>query len=117
MSPRTIKIAIAESCGWEIVESPALLGIDPKDGLQDFLPDYLGDLNAIHAVLESQMARLTDCDCTFYVHLERICFRERGLHESSASGSRKLGFSGWIAHASAAALCEAYLRTLDLWIE
>lgn len=118
MSPKKQQIAIAESLGY----TPTPYGrwtLDPAGLCGPYFdaPNYTADRNAIHAVLESQLDRLDESLGDFYAHLERACYRERGLSPAAATGNAITGFSGWIAHASAAALCEAYLRTLGLWTE
>jgi hypothetical protein len=66
------------------------------------LPNYLGDLNAMHAAEE----KLTDEQQRNY-----FCF---ALHDA-VNGSEYFDGHKWYAHASAAQRAEAFLRTLSLW--
>lgn len=61
MTPEQKRIAIAEACGWEgCVNNPArgrgLLGLPPDSSFLGLTsaPNYLGDLNAMHAALQSR---------------------------------------------------------------
>jgi len=80
--------------------------------LHQHLPDYLNDLNAIHAAINAHPT-LCDSPC-FYNELEQIIGRDKGIN---LRGNDKTGFSGWIAHATAKQLAEAFLKTLSLWEE
>lgn len=71
---------------------------------EDYIPHYSQNLNMIHELLNQHVDGL---DQTFYHALENVIFRDRRL--SSPDDSFRDGFSGWIAHATARQLCEAFL--------
>jgi hypothetical protein len=109
MTPEAQRIAIAEACGWQAdgpwanywthKRGPAGVSIPTES-----LPDYLNDLNAMHAaekVLAAMHYQLWICE------LNEIVGRDIG--EQSPYWSRN------IASATAAQRAEAFLRTLNLY--
>ena len=51
MKPEQQRIAIAEACGWKkcrTEQGHLAWGCDPDTGYEQKLPNYLGDLNAMH---------------------------------------------------------------------
>ena len=101
------KIAIAEACGWTVINGyichvtpdknnePVIATIAP-------LSDYLNDLNAMHEaekVLTADQARAYDKE------QQKIGFRER------------LAGAFWMWHLPANWKAEAFLRTIGKWVE
>ncbi len=98
------RIKIAEACGWRIVqanvhtmhvwepgaESPARLGLN----LENKLPNYLNDLNAMH-----------EAEKFLEVHQQKVYAQ---LVSDNTCTMFKL-------HASAAVRAEAFGQTLNLW--
>ena len=48
MTPEAQRIAIAEACGWNYIDSKTIYPRGIKDGVTLELPNYLNDLNAVH---------------------------------------------------------------------
>lgn len=96
------RLEIAKFCGWIEIYRPELYEFNYRntitDELSNELPDYLNDLNAIHAAEE----KLTDVQQEQYPII---------LHEVVGN------FAFWwaIAHADASQRCEALLRTIGKW--
>ena len=102
MTPEAQRIAIAEACGWKIETHTYRAGcwISPegKTSCRSILalPDYLGDLNAIHEAEK----KLTDQEHDrFRIH----------LYCAAGKSSRKT------SSATAAQRAEAFRHTLNLW--
>jgi len=110
MTPEAQRIAIAETCGWRLVEDHpdyAPYWEDPKGNMVAVsnyghrFPDYLNDLNAMHEAEKTLKSIL------------------------AASYARMLTSIAWESEqpvfapmtATAAQRAEAFLRTLNLWIE
>jgi hypothetical protein len=116
------RIAIAQACGWQIVQTTkyAWVVISPLnmevswsscDGVIDdrpasyYLPDYLGDLNACHEmeqVLTYEQAEI------FEDELCDVAKSANDVLENPAPWR-------FVFHATAAQRAEAFLRTLGLW--
>lgn len=110
-----IAIAIAEACGWTIiiagkrerkdVTTPNGEVYETYACIEDILPDYINDLNAMHDACIS----LPDFDwLKFWECLETITGArtfDKDIHDDCKS---MLG-------ATAAQRAEAFLRTLNLW--
>jgi len=97
MSPEAQRIAIAEACGWTIVSRTPPLGV--FSGLRNPpvpLPDYLNDLNAMHAAEKV----LTDEQYRIYA-----------LRLGPLTTERQRAYIS----ATAAQRAEAFLRTLNIW--
>lgn len=91
MTNEQINEAIAEACGWT--------------GSWHHLPDYCGDLNAMH---EAEMCIPEDKQQLYDSHLVAIVGKETGLMPS-------LQFR--CIHASAKRRAKAFLRTVGKWKE
>jgi hypothetical protein len=112
MTPDQQRIAIATACGWKCAGHPDQLAatvgyhfacqfvLTPEGKLvtHNSVPDYLGDLNAMH---EAEKV-LMDEQCVFI----RLHLRER-LENHPASR--------YVWNATARQRAEAFLRTLGLW--
>jgi hypothetical protein len=117
MSPEKQKIAIATACGWTEIDglcTRGLIGRPPGKicPFVDYLPDYLGDLNAMH---EAEQV-LT------YEQKEQFIFWLNHLHPSAdihyAEKKRELRLDVFdLVHTTAPQRAEAFLRTLGLWTE
>ena len=97
MKPELQRIRIAEACGWHCNQF-GLWGIDFADGVSGSPPDYPNDLNAMHEaekILTAQQRR---------TYVNRIFNLPVSECESNT-------------FATAAQRAEAFLRTLNLWIE
>jgi len=121
MTPERQRIVIAEVCGWTCCgQVPGLHphGLAPWLKVSDYtseqvlnhevpidtLPDYLGNLNAMHQA-ESHLGCVIDTDGTleFAYELQLI---------------KVMKPSGWrIYYATAAQRAEAFLKTLNKWEE
>ncbi len=116
MSPEEQRIKIAEACGWTIHGSAMRIYGSPDDkfasvsachdlygfprsGKDDWIPDYLNDLNAMHEA-------------------EKVLGTDAWLRYQGELAKSGLAFAGkcWI-HATADQRAEALLRTLNLWVE
>jgi hypothetical protein len=80
-----------------------------------FLPNYHGDLNAMHEAEKAledleENGRLMATYATW--KLPSVCDVYRKGHERSVAGSTT---AYWLLHATAAQRAEAFLRTLNLW--
>jgi hypothetical protein len=105
MKPELQRIKIAEACGWKITHALTALGIDPADGLQERLPDYLNDLNEMTQAVKSLPYELLP---TYMNHLFYVLIRVKG----------EAGVSDFDKHTAEPEYCaEAFLRTLNLWEE
>ena len=110
MNAEAQRIAIAEACGilncitvieaWKRDKPTRLDGY--REGQRVTIPDYLNDLNAIHHAVKSLpqnlMPRYFACLCNV------------------VSGSISLYGYSKATEATAAQRCEAFLKTLDKWI-
>lgn len=123
MNPEAQRIAIAEWCGWtectgHLSKSAILNGIKtplmicPKSGAQEFIPDYLNDLNAMHEAEEKLVAMDYQWRNRFAGQLHDLLEREI-LKADPTCAPDVLGFE-WI-HATAAQRAEALLRTIGKW--
>lgn len=98
MSDEEINIAIAEACGWvEVVNNRKYhqcpTGFPPNSkGNLAYIPDYCGDLNAIHKAEE----KLTNEQLDFYCNI---------LHKPNHG-------IYWAIHATARQRAEAFLRVI-----
>jgi hypothetical protein len=111
---------IATSKGWTNIKERIFLSACMKtpvgyapgtDGpYYSTIPDYSGDLNLIHDAINDELDRI---DQEFYHRLETVCYENRNLLPCPA-GNREIGFSGWIAHATAENLCDAYIAYFKL---
>ena len=123
MSPEKQRIAIAEACGYtrEIKMVPTWEFTDYNGGgkyveketvgytkegkwiLPENLPDYLGDLNAMH---EAEKMMTKDQWLSYPIN----------VLQAAKDGSFVIDINmKTVAHATAAQRAEAFLRTLDLW--
>jgi hypothetical protein len=98
MTPEQQRIAIAEACGWTDIRKQKI-GNDrnlwgTKDGQRNRIPDYPGDLNAMH---EAEKVLTSEQEKEYAYQLEAVCCPRD---------------YGW--HATAAQRAEAFLRTLIL---
>jgi hypothetical protein len=113
MSPEQQQIAIATACGW-INVAPVIVknvkhegdditvGISSDDG---WIPDYLGDLNAMHEAEKVLTAA------------QRITYADQLCILWTGSDDRAVPIWFWLTEATAAQRAEAFLRTLRLWQE
>ena len=92
MTDDQINIAIAESLGWKLLANNRWT---KPCGIYADLPNYTSDLNACH---EFEKALNTDDAHMYYWRLKQ----EIGWEYASATARQR---------------CEAYLKTLNLWIE
>jgi len=110
VKPEEQRIAIAEWCGWRHdydTKNLRAVWISPKSGYgyaldEDFVPDYLNDLNAMHEAEE----RLLQHD---QINLYRDClFRAVGLNPYYYQGGHLPAVElTRVAHATAAQRAEA----------
>ena len=103
MSPEKQRIAIATACGWTDTQI-----IDGKYGQTD-VPDYLGDLNAMHEAKKVLWDRLL---LEFVKKLADITCSAMGFRWEKLTTDDHLIL---VANATAEQEAEAFLRTLGLW--
>jgi hypothetical protein len=108
------RIIIAKHLGFkEEVGVTGMLRWRDKGGtLHNFIPKYFSELNTSN---QAENLSIDKLDESFYIILEQLCYKDRGLGDSS--GRLAVGFSGWIAHASAANHAEALGLALGLWTD
>ena len=105
MTEEQQRIAIAEACGWKLVEDHPyyepywedqghMVGVSINGHR---FPDYLNDLNVMH-------------DATMILGIQQLCEMADWLHQIT-------GFYTRIFHATAAQRAEAFLRTIGKWEE
>jgi len=107
------RIAIAEACGWkwERLWTGELHGKPVgEQGPFREVPDYLNDLNAMHAAFLSLPA---GSHITFGRHLQEVC--GEGLVGYVSSYPEDFAGLARIAHATAAQRAEAFLKTIGKW--
>lgn len=106
MKPEAQIIAIAKACGWtgirECTCSKKYHRGFPPDGLDQHLPDYLNDLNAMY---EAEIWLKPSQWPTYHSHLVE-CWND----------DPKPVYA-YETHATAAQRAEAFLKTLNLWTE
>jgi hypothetical protein len=106
MKPEKQRIAIAEACGWILVDdkrtgmAPGTSGEDYRDNGNESIPDYLNDLNAMHAAEEALKPERPHAAPWLHYRLEilKLC-------------------GDALLHAGATQRAEAFLRTLNLWTD
>jgi hypothetical protein len=105
MKPEEQRIAIAEACGWTEVDWNGVyqdwLGVPPNEERDRHpIPDYLNDLNAMHEAVETLRGK----DGPQWFDFQRTLMIQCG---------------SWMncIQASAAQRAEAFLRTLNLWVD
>ena len=124
MTPEAQRIAIAEACGWEYLpgDEPTYGGTykvalwhhkekgsrrtDWSGKTTVGLPDYLNDLNAAEPLCQKMheagwAVKLTPRYCLWYVYASHKMLGDFEIENTSL----------------ATAICEAFLRTLNLWVE
>jgi hypothetical protein len=123
MTPEEQRIAIAKACGWKIsnlsvgrycwshprlcaIGGPSVLAQGDPVGL----PDYLSDLNAINEAVLSLTGPQQD---DFQEHLWRV------VAEKPEQVDGRKTYKDWrnYTNATARQRAEAFLRTLNLWVE
>lgn len=106
MKPESQIIAIAEACGWKVLEPEVKPAITYLWGLREsfileedkeIIPDYLNDLNAMHDAEQV----LTSEQVTSYVYSLEL-MNERWATPAFATASQR---------------AEAFLRTIGKWEE
>ena len=102
MKPEAQRIAIAKWCGFTQQQIKAF-SIAERDNIMGvlFIPDYLNDLNAIHAAEKL----LTPTQCNQYECL-------LGCFALAADGPEQRYF-----HKTAAQRAEALLKTIEKWVD
>ena len=106
MSPEKQRIAIATACGWTDTQI-----IDGKYGQTD-VPNYLGDLNAMHEVKKVLWDKGLMLE--FVNRLVGIVCSAMGFRWDKLTADDHLIL---VANATAEQEAEAFLRTLGLWEE
>lgn len=123
MSPDAQRIAIAEACGWRVIENHGLAGgyklYDPNDNRTEGMwcsrehalragsPDYTADLNAIH---EAEKVLTSEQHQAFRNDLAGIC----GFNYNRPSESDPNHHRNYVS-ATAAQRCEAFLKAIGKW--
>jgi len=126
MTKEQQRFAIAEACGWKNADHPDVMQfkqgwtmperwcMDPKGVLRlnHDRPDYLNDLNAMHEA--EKVLWDTGKAMEFTNQLVGIVCSARGFRWDKGTPDDRLMC---LSHATAAQRAEAFLRTLNLWIE
>ena len=99
MTPEQQRIAIAEECGWTEISDWGAGGINgkhPTEPWVEVIPDYLNDLNAMHAAEDTMgdPQLWTEYDNQLASVMDHV---------------------GWKYHATAEQRAEAFGLTLNLW--
>ena len=103
MTPEQQRIAIAEACG------------EDNDSIyRDLIPDYLNDLNAMHAVEENAIHNLMDADEWMEYGM---LLKQSHPHGLFLNGEIDYHDLATVCHATAAQRAEAFLRTIGKWEE
>ena len=126
MTPEKQRIKLAEAMGWKIdrkylewylinpegitIVSGCLIEreFSAKMALEQFLPDFLNDLNAIHKA-EKKLLTTGELCHEYQNHL--LDLMPWNFSADADMADR------WMFHRTAAERCEALLRTLNLWEE
>lgn len=115
MSPESQRIAIAEACGFEVTRIEYdgdgkiyRVWATPPDSwagkdVRPWLPDFLNDLNAMHEAVKSLPQNITP---RYFACLCNV-----------VSGALSLYGYSKATEATAAQRAEAFLKTLDKWID
>ena len=132
MTPEKQRIAIAEACGYKIIDSPTAegfvrlqkpdgnpvcsVGEESRDNIWpaaitwNWIPDYLNDLNAVH-----EAEKTLDDGVLWRGYLnqlwEVVCPERNQMNGLDAATGLLL------VHATAAQRAEAFLKTLSLWCD
>lgn len=107
MTNEQINIAIAEACGWKLLETPlddcgfAAYAKDPNGCPCPSIPDYCKDLNAMR---EAEIGMTEPMRQTYEQELQRVLLR---TYEENS----------WLVSATARQRAEAFLRTIGKWEE
>ena len=115
MSPERQRIAIAESCGWTVINE-TLCNVKPdKNGDPEIepmwpLPDYISDLNAMHEAEE--VLDKKNLMMEFANQLVGIVCAARGFRWDNLTTDDHIML---LAHATAAQRAEAFLKTIGKW--
>jgi hypothetical protein len=114
MTPEQQRIAIAEACGWKCKKES--YHAKPPNGqweYMDKLPDYLNDLNAMHEAEKM----LTEEQLYIYGNqLDRITLPKTKMTMCYIHGP-EAGMYPELFRATATQRAEAFLKTLNPWIE
>ena len=112
MTPDQQRVAIATACGWTDIRRQRLYAGDQDlwgtkliggEKHRNRLPDYLGDLNAMHEAEKVLTDKGVNAWWAYVANINR-------------NNPRPFG-SETAVHATAAQKAEAFLRTLGLWTE
>ena len=112
MTPEQQRIAIAEACGWQILEPEVKPAITYLWGLREcfileenkeIIPDYLNDLNAMHDAEETLQES------------QRVTYSNE-LYDLAVEHQLKTGKWSYLSM-TAAQRAEAFLRTIGKWEE
>jgi hypothetical protein len=110
MTPEAQRIAIAEVCGWDVIEVIDGLPFGILDSRIDksprLVPDYLNNLNAMHEAENKLPTRLWGA---YETYLREVCH----IPDRENNTASKPHFY----RATAAQRAEAFLKTLGLWEE
>jgi len=106
MKPEEQQIVIAEACGWTEfweTERQGWRSQNPDGSGDNFLPDYLSDLNAMHEAVKTLPQNIKPR------YFACLC--------SVVSGAISLYGYSEATEATAAKRAEAFLKALELWDE
>ena len=111
MNTEKQRIAIAEACGWTVING-YLCHVTPDKNNEPViatiapLPDYLNDLNAMHEAEQCLWRKDYLARDTFVDHLARILNPVHGYRDQSGQD---------LLDATASQRAEAFLRTIGQW--
>jgi hypothetical protein len=120
MTPEQIRIAIAESLGWQFhgndARHPDWTG-GVYEPLSEVVPNWPEDLNAVHELEQY----LGSGECERYAHALITVISEQAVKsfgpEARLAVEGNFGKYWMMAFATAPQRCEAYLRVKGLWKE
>lgn len=117
MSPEAQRIAIAEACGWKLVDDkttgrrPGVSDLFYKRFGNERVPDFLNDLNAMHEAEKVLTGPTDDEESQRYKYSANLVF---------VCGDHQEPVDVWYWEhitATAAQRAEAFLRTIGKWQE
>jgi hypothetical protein len=107
MTQEEQRIAIAEACGWNYIDSKTIYPRGIKDGVTLELPDYLNDLNAMH---DAEKVLTQDQMIDYSRHVGKLV-------TSHLPASRAAWMDFKLINSTASQRAEAFLRTIGKWKE
>lgn len=129
MKPEAQRLALAKLDGWTCISSTYLTGLPPYRNVDQYsakdilsnnvpieeLPDYLGDLNAVHRLAVKCVDQLDNYTYELRKIIQRDCNRPE-FYVPGAERSQLIA-DFWFYQATAEQRGEAILRATNLWTD